>query len=126
MLVGLYRRQTDTHLSYTRLASGGSAHQQSNGSSWKKGNKATDWTPAPEDKLSEGVSYAGVEIDATNGFVSTATIGGNTVQTKANATDGFSIYKGANKIFGVDTDGNLFSSRLSNSRNTDALGCHRR
>ena len=84
------------------------------------GNKATDWTPAPEDKLSEGVSYAGVEIDATNGFVSTATIGGNTIQTKANATDGFSIYKGANKIFGVDTDGNLFSSRLSNAETPTA------
>ena len=86
----------------------------------EKGNKASDWTPAPEDKLSEGVSYAGIVINATNGFVSTATIGGNTIQTKANATDGFSIYKGANKIFGVDTDGNLFSSRLSNAETPTA------
>lgn len=86
----------------------------------ERGNKATDWTPAPEDKLSEGVSYAGVEIDATNGFVSTATIGGNTIKTKANATEGFSIFKGASKIFGVDTDGNLFSSRLSNAETPTA------
>ncbi len=107
-------------LAVYQMPSGGSTSSTIEWLKLEKGNKATDWTPAPEDKLSEGVSYAGVGIDATNGFVSTATIGGNTIKTKANATDGFSIYKGANKIFGVDTDGNLFSSRLSNAETPTA------
>ena len=50
-----------------------------------------------------------------------ATIGGNTIQTKANATEGFSIYKGAVKMFGVDTDGRVFASSLSN---VDSAGYH--
>ena len=79
----------------------------------EKGNKATDWTPAPEDKLSEGVSYAGVVINATNGFVSTATIDSQTITTKSNSTEGFSIYNGTDKVFGVDTDGALFASRIA-------------
>lgn len=42
-----------------------------------------------------GESYKGVVIDATNGFVSTATIGGKTVSVKLNATDGLAFYDGA-------------------------------
>ena len=49
-MLSAIRQQTDTQtLSYTRCQAAGLRHQQSNGSSWKKGNKATDWTPAPED-----------------------------------------------------------------------------
>ena len=107
-----------TNLVVYQMPSGGSAASTIEWVKLEKGNKATDWTPAPEDKLSEGVSYAGVEIDATNGFVSTATIGGNTIQTKANATEGFSIYKGSDKVFGVDTDGRVFATSLSNIDNS--------
>ena len=57
----------------------------------EKGNKATDWSPAPEDKLSEGVSYAGVEIDATNGFVSTATIDSKDVKVQMSATTPYKL-----------------------------------
>ena len=78
----------------------------------EQGNKATAWTPNTDDQVSQLVTYAGVKIDATNGFVSTATIGGNTIQTKANATEGFAIYNGTDKVFGVSTDGYAYANRL--------------
>ena len=71
----------------------------------EKGNKATDWTPAPEDKLSEGVSYAGVVINATNGFVNTATLGGKTATIKVNATEGLAFYDGSTYRGGMQVIG---------------------
>ena len=78
------------------------------------GNKSTDWTPAPEDKLSEGMSYAGVVLEAITGLTVTATISGNTISTRANATEGFAIYNGSDKTFGADSSGQVFASSLSN------------
>lgn len=64
-----------------------------------------------------GSEYSGVVIDGTNGLVSTASVGGNTIQLKVNATEGISIYNGANKVFGVTTDGYVYSARLYNDQN---------
>lgn len=79
----------------------------------EQGNKATAWTPNTDDQVSQLITYQGVQIDAANGFVSTATIDGKTIQVKVNSTEGFSIYNGLEKVFGVDTDGNQFASRLA-------------
>jgi len=56
-----------------------------------------------DDAVKQGVAYNGVTIDATDGFVSSATFGGNTYTVKQNAAEGFSIYKGAVKILGIDS-----------------------
>lgn len=86
----------------------------------EKGNKATDWTPAPEDKLSEGVSYAGVEIDATNGFVSTATIGGKDASFTTNATKVMEYLFDGKVRFGVDANGYVYANRLYDPDDTSA------
>lgn len=78
----------------------------------EKGNKATDWTPAPEDKLSEGVSYAGVEIDATNGVVTSATIAGKDASLTLNATKVIEYLFDGKKRFGLSTDGYVYANRL--------------
>ena len=44
----------------------------------------------------------GVVIDATNGFISTATIGGETTVVKLNSTDGLSFYNGTTYAGGVN------------------------
>lgn len=65
-------------------------------------------------KVGVGVNYKGVTIDATNGFTSTATVGGKTIVTKANSIDGLLIYNGSTKVFGVDTSGRVFTQSISN------------
>lgn len=52
--------------------------------------------------VKQEVSYQGVVIDATNGFISTATIGGETTVVKLNSTDGLSFYNGTTYAGGVN------------------------
>ena len=66
------------------------------------GNKATDWTPAPEDLVSQNKPYKGVTINE-NGLTATA----GSTQVALNSSDGFLIKKGSSTLFNADTSGNL-------------------
>jgi hypothetical protein len=72
----------------------------------EQGNKATAWTPNTDDQVSQLITYQGVQIDAANGFVSTATIGGKTAKVKLNSVDGLAFYDGAAKQGGLSVINN--------------------
>jgi hypothetical protein len=109
-----------TNLVVYQMPSGGSAASTIEWVKLEKGNKATDWTPAPEDKLSEGVSYAGVEIDATNGVVASATIAGKDASLTMNATKVIEYLFDGKKRFGLSTDGYVYANRLYDPDDTSA------
>ena len=68
----------------------------------EKGTKATDWTPAPEDLVSQHKDYKGVTINE-NGLTADA----GSTQVALNSSDGFLIKKGSSTLFNADTSGNL-------------------
>ncbi len=49
----------------------------------------------PTEKVEIDTTYKGVKINETDGFVSTATIGGKTATVKLNSVDGLAFYDGA-------------------------------
>lgn len=53
--------------------------------------------------LKRGAKYNAVSISHDEGFVAEATLGANLYKIQMNATDGIAIYKGATKIFGIDS-----------------------
>lgn len=56
-----------------------------------------------QDVLKRGAKYNAVSISHDEGFVAEATLGANLYKIQMNATDGIAIYKGAVKIFGIDS-----------------------
>ena len=66
------------------------------------GNKVTDYSPAPEDLVSQNKPYKGVTINE-NGLTATA----GSTQVALNSSDGFLIKKGSKTLFNADTSGNL-------------------
>ena len=66
------------------------------------GNKATDYTPAPEDMVNKQTAYKGVTLN-DSGLTATA----GSTQVALNSSDGFLIKKGSSTLFNADTSGNL-------------------
>ena len=97
-----YKFKTGEETKYIRVTFG--FDKKDYGAPYKveKGNKATDWSPAPEDMINKQTSYKGVTINE-NGLTATA----GSTQVALNSSDGFLIKKGSSTLFNADTSGNL-------------------
>jgi hypothetical protein len=78
----------------------------------EKGNRATDWTPAPEDTVQFNSDYNGLTFDPATGL--TVNTASNTLTMSG--AKGIELKKGDSNIFSLDASGNLaMSGNISGS-----------